>query len=61
MTILARRCDSCEEQISRYRLILTRMDGEVLDIVHLCEDCLRTAKIQDVLSIGPTARIVKDE
>ena len=32
-------CDCCEEQPATRKLMLTKMDGILLDEVKLCDDC----------------------
>lgn len=51
-----KHCDSCMEQVARYRVVLSGLRppevSEVLDTVDLCLECLTTAKILDVLTPG---------
>ena len=46
------QCESCREQTERYVVTLTNTNGEVLDTVRLCLDCLTSARVLDVLSPG---------
>ena len=45
-------CSICEEQSAEFKLSLTTKDGELIDSAEVCEDCLKSSQVVEILSIN---------